>query len=185
MQNISGMAVGSVVQSPSTYGNHCEILLKRDSGPIHHSSRSHVSRCQAEGHRQAAQELWAPGELSLAVGVLVRRQVGRDLFSSAVCCSDPVCCIATLMSYHEISLFGVYWCCWFHAHGQNLGDSEWPFEAHEGTMAERTDMGWEHESHCSVLHMLPFSQCSVDLLWALWARLSPVAASVVCPVGLS
>lgn len=53
LQNISVMAVGSVVQSPSTYGNHCEILLKRNSSPIHHSSHSHVSGCQAGGHRQA------------------------------------------------------------------------------------------------------------------------------------
>lgn len=151
------MAVGSVVQSPSTYGNHCEILLKRDSSPIHHSSRSHVSRCQAEGHRQAAQELWAPGELSLAVGVLAWRQMGYDLFSGTLCPSDPMCCVATLTPYHGILLFGGHWCRWFHASRQNLGDSEWPHEAHQGNLAERPDMGWEHASHCSVLNTLPFS----------------------------
>lgn len=120
LQNISGMAVGSVVQSPSTYGNHREILLKRGSGPIHHSSRSHVP---LSGRRAPAGSAGAGGTGSFPSPWVLHRRDGQDGTSLLAAQSRSV--VLPLVSCHCTLLSVIWWCCCFNAVGQNRGGFEW------------------------------------------------------------
>lgn len=122
LQNISGMAVGSVVQSPSTYGNHREILLKRGSGPIHHSSRSHVPLSGRRALAGSAGGPEAPGAFP-----------PRGCSTTGMGRMGPLCwhpaaqsrsVVLPVVSCHCLLLSSIWWCCCFSATGQNLGGCE-------------------------------------------------------------
>lgn len=113
LQNISGMAVGSVVQSPSTYGNHREILLKRGSGPIHHSSRSHVPLSGSAGGPEAPGAFPPRGCSTAGMG-----RMGPLCWHPAAWSRSLV---LPVVSCHCTLLSSIWWCCYFSATGQNPG----------------------------------------------------------------